>query len=228
MKVLVVEDNKELSDNIESYLSGEGSVCETAFTYEQAIDKIISFDYDVIILDLMLPDGDGLDVVRALRDQQSEAGILIASAKNSLDTRLEGFDLGADDYLTKPFHLSELNARIKAIYRRKNFGANTIIEYNEISIDTDGREVRVCDHKLELTKKEYELLVFFIANQNRVVTKQSIAEHLWGDQADFYDSFDFVYQHIKNLRKKIISAGGGDYITTIYGIGYKFRPSKTV
>jgi len=132
-------------------------------------------------------------------------------------------DLGADDYITKPYHLSELNARIKAIYRRKNFNNKKLLECNEIKIDTEACEVSVVETTLELTKKEYELLVYFISNQNRVVTKQSIAEHLWGDHADFYDSFDFVYQHIKNLRKKIIQAGGGDYINTIYGMGYKFN-----
>ena len=223
MKVLIIEDNIELSKNVESYLEKEGSICETAFTYYQAIDKIISFKYDVIILDLMLPDGNGLDVLKALKDESSDAGVLIASAKNSLDDKLEGLDLGADDYITKPFHLSELNARIKAIYRRKNFSNKRSIDCNEIKIDTDACEVSVHEHILELTKKEYELLVYFISNQNRVLTKQSIAEHLWGDHADFYDSFDFVYQHIKNLRKKIMQAGGGDYINTIYGMGYKFN-----
>lgn len=223
MKVLIVEDNIELSKNIQSYLSKEGSICETAFTYNQAIDKIISFKYDVIILDLMLPDGNGLDVLRTLKDDASDAGILIASAKNSLEDKLTGLDLGADDYITKPFHLSELNARVKAIYRRKSFNNKKSLICNEIVIDTEACEVTVDKHILDLTKKEYELLVFFISNQNRVITKQSIAEHLWGDQADFYDSFDFVYQHIKNLRKKIIGAGGGDYINTIYGMGYKFN-----
>ena len=223
MKLLIIEDNVELSKNIQSYLEKEGSICETAYTYNQAIDKIISFKYDVVILDLMLPDGSGLDVLKSLKDESSEAGVLIASAKNSLDDKLTGLDLGADDYITKPFHLSELNARVKAIYRRKNFNNKKLIECNEIKIDTDAAEVTVQDQRVELTKKEYELLVYFIANQNRVVTKQSIAEHLWGDQADFYDSFDFVYQHIKNLRKKIIQSGGGDYINTIYGMGYKFN-----
>lgn len=223
MKVLVVEDNIELSKNLESYLSKEGSICETAFTYNQAIDKIISYNYDVIILDLMLPDGNGLDVLTALKEESSEAGVLIASAKNSLEDKLKGLDLGADDYITKPYHLSELNARIKAIYRRKNFQNRKYIECREIKIDTDACDVFVSETLIDLTKKEYELLVYFISNQNRVVTKQSIAEHLWGDHADFYDSFDFVYQHIKNLRKKIIGAGGGDYINTIYGMGYKFN-----
>lgn len=202
MKVLIIEDNIELSSNIESYLAKEGYICETAPDYRHAIDKIFSFKYDIIILDLMLPDGNGMEVLQALKKESSEAGVLIASAKDSLDAKLEGLDRGADDYITKPFHLSELNARIKAIYRRKNFNNKTLLVCNEISIDTDACEVMVDGQTIELTKKEYELLVYFISNQNRVVTKQSIAEHLWGDQADFYDSFDFVYQHIKNLRKK--------------------------
>ncbi len=223
MKILIVEDNLELSKNIESYLAKEGNTCETAYTYHQAVDKIVSFSYDVIILDLMLPDGNGIDVIKTLNTQTSESGVLIISAKNSLDDKLVGLDLGADDYITKPFHLSELNARIKAVYRRKYFNNKKILECKEITVDLDACEVKVYDSPIELTKKEYEILVYFISNQNRVVTKQSIAEHLWGDQADFYDSFDFVYQHIKNLRKKILQAGGGDYITTIYGMGYKFN-----
>ena len=224
MKVLIIEDNIELSKNIQSYLTKESIICEKAFTFDQAIDKIISFKYDVIILDLMLPGGDGLDVLKTLKDESSVAGVLIASAKDSLEDKLEGLDLGADDYITKPFHLSELNARIKAIYRRKNFKNKKFLECNEINIDTEACEVFISGTQIEVTKKEYELLVYFIFNQNRVVTKQSIAEHLWGDHVDFYDSFDFIYQHIKNLRKKIIKAGGGDYINTIYGMGYKFNP----
>jgi len=223
MKILVVEDNLELSKNIESYLSKEGNTCETAYTYYEAIDKIVSFTYDVIILDLMLPDGNGIDVIKSLNSQTSESGVVIISAKDSLDDKLAGLDLGADDYITKPFHLSELNARVKAVYRRKNFNNKKVLECREIVVDLDACEVKVHDKAIDLTKKEYEILIFFISNQNRVITKQSIAEHLWGDQADFYDSFDFVYQHIKNLRKKIIHAGGGDYITTIYGMGYKFN-----
>jgi len=223
MKILIVEDNFELSKNIESYLAKEGNTCEAAYNYNQAIDKVVSFTYDVIILDLMLPDGNGIDILKVLNSQTSESGVLIVSAKNSLDDKLEGLNLGADDYITKPFHLSELNARVKAVYRRKYFNNKKILECKEILVDLDACEVKVHEKPIELTKKEYEILVYFISNQNRVVTKQSIAEHLWGDQADFYDSFDFVYQHIKNLRKKIIQAGGGDYITTIYGMGYKFN-----
>lgn len=221
MKVLIVEDHKELADNIESYLAKEGSVVNTAQSYYEAIDRLVSFSYDILVLDIMLPDGNGLDVLHELKKQQVNTGVIISSAKNSLDDKLKGLDMGADDYITKPYHLSELNARIKAIYRRRNFEGNRLITYNEITVNPDTLEVSVHDTLITLTRKEYELLVYFLANRNRVITKQSIAEHLWGDHMDLADSFDFVYQHIKNLRKKITTAGGNDYISTIYGLGYR-------
>ncbi len=222
MKLLVIEDEKALADNIKSYLSTNEVICEIAHTYEEAADKLNVFSYDVILLDIMLPDGNGLDILHLLKRTHSELGILIISAKNSLDDRVQGLELGADDYLTKPFHLSELNARLKAIYRRRKFQGLTEIKFNEITVDTSNHEVSISGQILELTVKEYELLLFFISNKNRVLTKQTIAEYLWGDNVDFLDSFDFVYQHIKNLRKKITAGGGQDYIKTIYGLGYKF------
>ena len=222
MKLLIIEDEKALADNIKSYLSTNEVICEVVHNYEEAADKLNVFNYDIILLDIMLPDGNGLDILHLLKRTHSEAGILIISAKNSLDDRVHGLELGADDYLTKPFHLSELNARLKAIYRRRKFQGLTEIEFNEITVDTGNHEVNINGQLVELTVKEYELLLFFISNKNRVLTKQTIAEHLWGDNVDFLDSFDFVYQHIKNLRKKITASGGQDYIKTIYGLGYKF------
>lgn len=222
MKLLIVEDEKALMDNMLSYLSGGDMVCEQAATFREAEDKLVAFSYDIIILDIMLPDGNGLNLIPLLKEYQPEAGVLIISAKNALDDRVQGLDLGADDYLTKPFHLSELNARLKAIYRRRKFQGQKAVQFNEISINTDTHDASVHDTALTLTLKEHELLVFFIANKNRVLTKQSIAEHLWGDHVDLQDSFDFVYQHVKNLRKKITAAGGADYIKTIYGLGYKW------
>ena len=221
MKLLIVEDEKALMDNITAYLNNGEVICEQAATYSEAQDKLFSFSYDILVLDLMLPDGDGLNILRLLKKMHPETGVLIISAKNALDDRINGLELGADDYLTKPFHLSELNARLKAIYRRRKFQGHTTVQYEEISIDTDTHEVKVNDSLLNLTLKEYELLLFLVSNKNRVLTKQTIAEHLWGDNVDFLDSFDFVYQHIKNLRKKITSAGGNDHIKTIYGLGYK-------
>jgi DNA-binding response OmpR family regulator len=226
MKLLLVEDNKELARNIITYLNTEGNICEHASNYFDAIDKIVVYDYDIIILDLMLPDGSGLNILKELREHQSDSGVLIISARNSLDDKIEGLDLGADDYLTKPFDLSELNARIKAIYRRKNFSSNKEIIFNEIKINIDSTDVIIKEQPLSLTQKEYELLIYFLSNRNRVITKQSIAEHLWGDQADLFDSFDFVYQHIKNLRKKMLEAGAIDYLDTVYGLGYKFNTNK--
>lgn len=223
MKLLIVEDNQVLSENVSTYLMKEGYVCENAFSCKEAINKLISFTYDIVLLDIMLPDGNGMDVLRTLKQNQSEVGVLIISAKNAMQDKITGLDLGADDYLTKPFHLPELNARLKAIYRRRSFHGNKEIVFNEIKINTDTHEVFVNEELLILTRKEYELLLYFLANKNRVLTKQSIAEHLWGDYMDLHDSFDFVYQHIKNLRKKITILRGNDYISNLYGIGYKFN-----
>lgn len=223
MKILLVEDNKDLALNVTQYLNKEGYVVESIPTYEGAIQKLAGFDYDVVLLDLMLPDGNGLDVLRFLKGQNPDTGVLILSAKNSLEDKVEGLELGADDYLPKPFHLSELNARLKAIYRRRQLSGSSEIVLNEIVIDTKTLEVKVNGKLLDLTRKEYELFLYLVVNKNRVLTKQSIAEHLWGDYMDAMDSFDFVYQHIKNLRKKITSAGGKDYIQTMYGSGYKFN-----
>lgn len=226
MKLLIVEDQKDLSDSIIQYLHREGIFAQQALNCEQALEALAGSSFDVVLLDIMLPDGNGLDVLKAVKHEYPQSGVIIISAKDALDDKLSGLDLGADDYLTKPFHLSELNARVKAVYRRRNFDGKAKIEFNEISVQPDTMEVLVNDDQLALTRKEYELLLYFISNKNRVLTKQAIAEYLWGNQLDLYDSFDFVYQHIKNLRKKITEAGGADYITTIYGLGYKFNTRK--
>jgi len=223
MKILTVEDNQELINNIHSYLVKEGIVCETAETLDQAHEKLAAFQYDVVVLDLMLPDGDGMELLELVKKSHSETGVLILSAKNSLEDKLKGLNLGADDYLAKPFHLSELNARLKAIYRRRKLKGIDLIQIDQISINTSTQEVMVGDEMIELTKKEFELLLFFVSNKNRLLTRQTIAEHLWGDYMDLLDSFDFVYQHIKNLRKKLSSAGAKEYIHTVYGSGYKFK-----
>ncbi len=224
MKILIIEDNEELGSNMMAYLQKEGHICEWSASVSSANQKLGVFSYDMILLDIMLPDGNGLHLLRDLKkDISGNAGLIIISAKNALEDKVEGLDLGADDYLTKPFHLSELNARVKSIYRRRHFDGNQKIVFNELSIDPELQEVRVHDDLVVLTKKEYELLVYFIANKNRVLTKQSIAEHLWGDHVDYLDSFDFVYQHIKNLRKKLTAAGAEDYLQNVYGMGYKFK-----
>lgn len=222
MKILLIEDEKELADAISKYLHQEKYLCEMACTFNDAIEKINLYQYDCILVDITLPDGNGLKVISELKQMNSEAGIIIISAKNALDDKINGLETGADDYLTKPFHLPELNARIKSVIRRRNFGGNRETLFQEIRIRPDEMEVYVHDQPLVLTRKEFELLLFFVSNKERVLTKESIAEHLWGDSMDLADSFDFIYTHIKNLRKKIIEKGGEDYIRTVYGMGYKF------
>ncbi len=222
MKILVIEDEKALSESIVKYLKQEGHVCESALNYNTADNKVGSYDYDCLIVDITLPGGNGLDIIRKLRKEDSQAGVIIISAKNSLDDKLVGLDIGADDYLTKPFHLSELNARLKSLLRRRNFDGKKEININEITITPDLELVSVNNKQLFLTKKEYDLLMYFVTNKNRVLTKDAIAEHLWGDNIDASDSFDFIYNHIKNLRKKLIEKGCPDYIKTVYAMGYKF------
>jgi DNA-binding response OmpR family regulator len=201
----------------------EGYVCEPAPTYQDALDKLAAFQYDCLILDIMLPDGNGLKVLEIMKEQKIKSGVLVISAKNSLDDKIRGLDLGADDYITKPFHLPELHARLKAIYRRKNMDGDTSVVFNEIEVNTSLFVAKVNDAPLELTKKEFDLLLYFLTNKNRVLTRQSIAEHLWGDYTDNLANFDFVYQHVKNLRRKISQANGKDYIGTVYGLGYRFN-----
>lgn len=221
MKLLIVEDNRELTSCMVDFLTHENNICEIAPTYEQAREKIVLFSYDCIILDIMLPDGNGLDILKCLKNTLSETSVIIISAKNSLDFKITGLDQGADDYITKPFPLPELYSRIKAVRRRNSNGATQKIDFNEISINLSALETTVNGIPIVLTKKETNLLVYFLNNINRVLSRQAIASHLWGDYTDNLDNFDFVYQHVKNLRKKITDVGGEDYIKTIYGLGYK-------
>jgi DNA-binding response OmpR family regulator len=222
MKILIVEDEKELSTIVESFLQKEGFLCETASTFGVADEKLALYHYDIALVDITLPGGSGLKLIENLKNNNAETGIIVISAKNSLDDKLAGLDLGADDYLTKPFHLAELNSRIKALLRRRKFKGATIVSFNEIEISPDEGSVAVSRQPINLTKKEFELLLFFVSNQNRLLSRESIAEHLWGDNIDLADNFDFIYTHINNLRKKIMKAGGNDYVKTVYGIGYKF------
>lgn len=223
MKILIVEDEEKLLRSILDYLKSEKYVCEYATDYAEASEKIFLYEYDCIILDLTLPHGDGLGLLKELKDKKAETGVIIISARNSLDDRIKGLELGSDDYLAKPFHLSELNARVKAIIRRKGFEANNVIEFNEISVDINAKVVTINGTNPTLTHKEYELLLYFMRNKKRVITKNSIAEHLWGDDMDMAESFDSLYAHIKNLRKKILVCGAPDYIKTVYGLGYTFK-----
>jgi len=225
VKILIVEDDRSLSRSINDYLKMEGHICEVAQNFNQGITKAADNRYDCIILDIGLPDGNGLNIIKELKANKISDGILILSAKSSLDDKLLGLKTGADDYLTKPFHFAELSARINSIYRRNNLSGMNEISFNEIRVNTYDNQAYVNDSLLNLTKKEYDLLLFFVTNNNRIITKESIVEHLWGDEVILTDSFDFVYTHVKNLRKKILAAGSKNYIKCIYGFGYKFLES---
>lgn len=220
MRILIVEDETALSESISEYLSKQEYHCDIAGNFHDALNKIEYNEYDCILLDITLPDGDGLKILEILKEDKKAEGVLIISAKNSLGDKIKGLDLGADDYLSKPFHLSELNARLAAIIRRKNFEGNSIIQFENLCIDTQKKWVTVEKKQVELTKKEYELLLYFVANKRRIVSKDAIAEHLWGNEMN--GGFDFIYTHIKNLRKKLTDAGNADYIKSVYGMGYKF------
>lgn len=222
MKILLVEDEQALSGSIADFFISAGHVCEIASNLRDALDKILIYEYEIIVVDIGLPDGSGLKVIEKLKELKSTSGILIISAKDAVNQKIEGLEKGADDYLAKPFHLAELHARIKSLYRRINFKGSNELIVNEININIDNHKVCVYEQEIDLTKKEFDLLLFLCSNINKVITKATISEHLWGDYMDLADSHDFIYSHIKNLRKKLASVGCQDYIKTIYSVGYKF------
>lgn len=222
MKLLVIEDETALSNSICTFLNNENFMCETAFNYHSAMEKISLYDYACIILDITLPGGSGLEILKELKKEDKADGVLIISAKNSLDDKVNGLKAGADDYLTKPFHLPELGARVAAIIRRKSFDGKNTVTFDECTLNINNKTMHVNNNIVDLTKKEYELLLYFISNKNKVISKGAIAEHLWGDDMDLADNYDFIYTHIKNLRRKMILAGCPDYIKSVYGMGYKF------
>ncbi len=222
MKLLIVEDNLRLLRDMQEFLINQGFVVEMATTYREGSEKLYIYQYDLVIIDLGLPDGNGLELVREIKEHRTETAILILTARDAIEDKVKGLDLGADDYMTKPFHKSELNARIRSILRRNKFNRSNIMVIDEIKIDLWATQAYVKEVSLSLTKKEFDLLLYFAQNPNRILTKESIVEHLWGDQIDQVDNFDFIYNHIKNLRKKITAAGGKNYIHAMYGMGYKF------
>ena len=222
MKILIIEDEKQLSDSIVSFLGQEEYLCEQAFSYMEAAGKIEVYEYDCILLDLMLPGGTGLDLLRHIKETAPRTGVIIVSAKDSLDDKVTGLRLGADDYLAKPFHLPELSMRVFALLRRKCFTASNVIQSGAVSVDLLERNVTVGEKRLDLTRTEYDLLLFLIETRRRVVSKSALAEHLSGDIADMMDDFNFVYAHIKNLKGKLADAGLSNCIKTFYGAGYKW------
>lgn len=222
MKILVVEDEKELAQSIVDYLRGESYVCDVAPDFHTALNRTESFDYDCILLDISLPDGNGLKLLEHLKADNKTDGVIIISAKNSIEDRITGLNLGADDYLTKPFHLSELSARVAAVIRRRRFEGQNTLAFPELTIDLAAKTVVVHNREVDLTRTEYDLLLYLASNKNRVVSKNAIAEHLNGGDAQGFDSFDVIYAHIKNLKRKLAASGAPDYIKSVYGMGYKF------
>lgn len=226
MKLLIIEDQHQLLEAIADALDKEKFLCETVSTFAAAHEKIHLYTYDVLIVDINLPDGSGLRIISEIKKVNPATGIIVVSARNSLDNKIEGLELGADDYITKPFDMAELVARVKSLVRRRTFGGSNFIELGKLRIDPEQRRVFAGEKSIELTRSEYDILLFFSSNIGRVITRESLAEHIWGDNMDLADSFDFIYSHIKNLRKKITQNGLTDPIKAVYGIGYKFETEQ--
>lgn len=221
MKILIVEDERDLAESIAEYISKEPMVCEIASNFEEGMKRIALYDYDCILLDIGLPDGNGLTLLEELKARKKMDGVIIISARDSVDDKVRGLNLGADDYISKPIHLSELNARIKSLIRRKYFDASDELQAGNLNVNLLTRTVSTPSETLAVTKKEYDILIFLIANQKKVVSKSSLAEHTWGDDIDQADSFYFIYTHIKNLNKKLKQSNAGVQIKNVYGVGYK-------
>ncbi|MEG2758712.1 MAG: response regulator transcription factor [Rikenellaceae bacterium] len=222
MNIIIIEDEYELFESIAHFLEMEGYHTEYACDCSSALEKLNLYQYDCAIIDITLPDGSGLDLIRHLKKENSPMGIIIISARHAINDKIEGLNIGADDYLAKPFNLSELNARIKSVIRRRCFDGSNEYVFHEITVNMEARRFFINGQELNLTRKEYDLLLFLLMNKDRVLTKEVIVEHLWGDMMGLSaDSFDFIYTHVRNVRKKMIDLGACDYIKTIYGVGYK-------
>lgn len=221
MKLLIIEDNKELSKMIENAFRLQRFVVEIAYDYAEANVKINLYEYDCILLDIMLPDGSGLSILRHLKSMNKSESVIIISAKDSLDDKIEGLELGADDYLTKPFHMSELIARVRSVLRRNNNNGKLTIDLGNVSIEPDKFKACVNGKELELLKKEYDILHYMIERPNILIKKEMLAEAIWGDYIDQVDNYDFIYTQLKNLRNKLTKAKATIYIKTVYGFGYK-------
>lgn len=221
MKILIIEDQDSLRETMKDSLSKERFVVECAANYQEGLLKINDYDYDCILLDIMLPGGSGLDLLREIKDASKSDSVIIVSAKDSIDDKVFGLNLGADDYLAKPFHLAELNARVKSVIRRKHNNGEIKIVLENLTLHPDSHEVYVDSQAVILNRKEFDLLYYFMSNPGRLIGKTALAEFVWGDNIDQSDSLDFIYSQVKNLRKKLKDAGATPEIKAVYGFGYK-------
>lgn len=221
MKILVVEDEDSLRETIIRSLEKERYTVESAATFNEAGMKLNDYDYDCVVLDIMLPGGSGLTLLEELKKRRKRDSVIIISAKDSIEDKVTGLDLGADDYLTKPFHLAELNARVKSVIRRKQQDGELSLRVGNITLYPDRHAVYIEQEELTLNRKEFDLLYYFVANPDRLISKASLAESVWGDYIDQADSFDFIYSQVKNLRKKLKNSGATAEIKAVYGFGYK-------
>ncbi|TYR32975.1 response regulator transcription factor [Sphingobacterium phlebotomi] len=221
MKVLIVEDETDLCDVIKSFLEGEKYIVETASDYASGLAKLANYDYDCVLLDIMLPGGTGMQLLTEVRALGKDDSVIIVSAKDSVEDKVEGLELGADDYLAKPFHLAELLARIKTIIRRKNHHGEQAIQFKDVKLFPEERKVLIGTEEVQLNRKEYDLLYYFMIRPEKLVTKTSLAEAVWGDDADQSDNLDFIYSQIKNLRRKLKNHQAEIDFQAVYGVGYK-------
>jgi DNA-binding response OmpR family regulator len=221
MKILVVEDEYEMLKSIEASLLSEKYLVETATDYSSGVEKALIYEYDCILLDISLPGGSGLRILDEMKKNRIAANVIIISARNSIDDKVSGLELGADDYLTKPFHMAELHARIKAVLRRKQFDGKDVLALGNMLLDHTRRQVSVDGQPLDMNRKGFDILVFFAANVNRLITREALAENVWGDHIDNADNFDFIYAQIKNIRKKMKDSHAGIRLKSVYGVGYK-------
>lgn len=226
MKVLIVEDEAGLHQTLKEFLEKENFIVESATDCNTALEKISIYDYDCILLDIMLPDGNGLSLLKILKSMEKQTGVLIISAKDSIEDKVMGLDLGADDYLTKPFHLAELNARIKSLIRRRQVAGNLAVSVDNLILFPDVRTVKIDDVVIDLNRKEFDLLYYFMTNADRLISKTALVEAVWGDYIDQADSFDFIYSQVKNLRRKLKQTGATATIKSVYGFGYKLTTQK--
>ncbi len=221
MKILIVEDDMSLQEIIAASLRKEGFIAEIASSYDEAVSKLAVYEYDCVLLDLTLPGGNGLDILQKIKKEGLKLDVIIISARDSIDDKVRGLELGADDYLAKPFHLAELVARIRSVVRRSRNGGEMLYSIGNVELNPDARVIRVDGREVQLLKKEFDIIQYFMQRPDHIVDKAVLAEAVWGDHIDQADNFQFVYAQMKNLRRKLEEAGADIEIKSVYGFGYK-------